>query len=155
MRLVLIAAVDKNFGIGYENELLVKLKKDMKFFRETTLNHIIVMGKNTYESIGRPLPKRKNIVITHHPVSHDDVTNMTLDEFLSTYKDIDETIYCIGGASIYEALLPYADELLLTKIEKEYKADRYFPDIKDFVEVERVWETEMGTRFAFTKLIRR
>lgn len=155
MRLVLIAAVDKNFGIGYENELLVKLKKDMKYFKEKTLHHVIVMGKNTYLSIGRPLPKRNNIVITHHPVSHDDVTSMGLEEFLDLYKDSDEEIYCIGGASLYKELLPYADELLLTKIEKEYKADAYFPETKDFIEVERTWETESGIRFAFTRMVRK
>lgn len=155
MRLVLIAAVDKNFGIGYENELLVKLKKDLKYFKEKTLHHVIVMGKNTYLSIGRPLPKRNNIVITYHPVSHDDVTSMGLEEFLDLYKDSDEEIYCIGGASLYKELLPYADELLLTKIEKEYKADAYFPETKDFIEVGRTWETESGIRFAFTRMVRK
>lgn len=124
MRLVLIAAVDKNMGIGYENALLVRIKKDMKYFKEKTLNHIIVMGRNTYVSIGRPLPKRENIVITHRPVF--DVTSMTLEKFLETYKDSKEVIYCIGGASIYKELIPYADELLLTKIEREYKADAFF-----------------------------
>ena len=153
MRLVLIAAVDKNMGIGYENELLVRIKKDMKYFKEKTLNHIIVMGRNTYVSIGRPLPKRENIVITHHPVF--DVTSMTLDKFLETYKDSKEVIYCIGGASIYKELIPYADELLLTKIEREYKADAFFPDTKDFIEVERTWETENGIRFDFTRMVRK
>ena len=153
MRLVLIAAVDKNMGIGYENELLVRIKKDMKYFKEKTLNHIIVMVRNTYVSIGRPLPKRENIVITHHPVF--DVTSMTLDKFLETYKDSKEVIYCIGGASIYKELIPYADELLLTKIEREYKADAFFPDTKDFIEVERTWETENDIRFAFTRMIRK
>ena len=153
MRLVLIAAVDKNMGIGYENELLVRIKKDMKYFKEKTLNHIIVMGKNTYVSIGRPLPKRENIVITHHPVF--EVTSMTLEKFLETYKDSKEVIYCIGGASIYKELIPYADELLLTKIEREYKADAFFPDTKDFIEVERTWETENDIRFAFTRMIRK
>ena len=153
MRLVLIAAVDKNMGIGYENELLVRIKKDMKYFKEKTLNHIIVMGKNTYVSIGGPLPNRENIVITHHTVF--DVTSMTLEKFLETYKDKDETIFCIGGASIYKELIPYADELLLTKIEREYKADAFFPDTKDFIEVERTWETENDIRFAFTRMIRK
>ena len=155
MRLVLIAAVDKNMGIGYGNELLVRIKKDMKYFKEKTLNHIIVMGRNTYVSIGKPLPKRENIVITHHPVSHDEVTSMTLEKFLETYKDSKEVIYCIGGASIYKELIPYADELLLTKIEREYKADAFFPDTKDFIEVERTWETENDIRFVFTRMIRK
>lgn len=151
----LIAAVDKNMGIGYENELLVKLKKDMKYFKENTLNHIVVMGKNTYLSTGKPLPQRLNIVITHEKVLNKHVKSMTLENFVEIYKDSKEDIYCIGGEQIYRALLPYADELLLTRIEKEYKADKYFPEIKDFVEVERTWETEQGIRFAFTRLIRR
>ena len=155
MRLVLIAAVDKNMGIGYANELLVRIKKDMKYFTEKTLNHIIVMGRNTYVSIGRPLPKRENIVITHHPVSHDEVTSMTLEKFLETYKDSKEVIYCIGGEQIYKELLPYADEILLTRVEKEYKANKYFPDVTDFVEVERTWETENDIRFAFTRMVRK
>lgn len=156
MKLVMIAAVDRNMGIGYKNELLVKLKKDMKYFRNVTLNHTIVMGKKTYDSIGKRLPERDNIVITHSDTKIDDyrLKSMTLEEFLEQYKDSSCTVYVIGGASIYSALLPYADELLLTRIEAEYEADTYFPDIDDFVEVERHWETEKGTRFAFTKLVR-
>ena len=70
-------------------------------------------------------------------------------------KDSKEVIYCIGGASIYKELIPYADELLLTKIEREYKADAFFPDTKDFIEVERTWETENDIRFAFTRMVRK
>lgn len=151
----LIAAVDKNMGIGYENELLVKLNKDMKYFKENTLNHIVVMGKNTYCSITKPLPQRLNIVITHKQVHNKHVKSMTLEKFLDTYKDSKEVIYCIGGEQIYKELLPYADEILLTRVEREYKANKYFPDVTDFVEVERIWETEKGIRFAFTRLIRK
>ena len=151
----LIAAVDKNMGIGYENELLVKLKKDMEYFKENTLNHIVVMGKNTYFSIGKPLPQRLNIVITHKKVQNKHVKSMTLEKFLDTYKDSQEVIYCIGGEQIYKELIPYANEILLTRVEKSYKADKYFPDVTDFVEVERTWETERGIRFAFTRLVRR
>lgn len=151
----LIAAVDKNMGIGYENELLVKLKKDMKYFKENTLNHTVVMGKNTYFSIGKPLPQRLNIVITHKKVQNKNVKIMTLEKFLETYKDSQEVIYCIGGEQIYKELIPYADEILLTRVEKSYKANKYFPDVTDFVEVERTWETERGIRFAFTRLVRR
>ena len=152
-KLKIIVAVANNNAIGNKGKLLYTLKDDMKYFKEKTLNHIIVMGRNTYVSIGRPLPKRENIVITHHPVF--DVTSMTLEKFLETYKDTDETIFCIGGASIYKELIPYADELLLTKIEREYKADAFFPDTKDFIEVERTWETENDIRFAFTRMIRK
>ena len=151
----LIAAVDKNMGIGYENELLIKLKKDMKYFKENTLNHIVVMGKNTYLSIGKPLPQRLNIVITHKKVQNKHIKSMTLEKFLETYKDSKEVIYCIGGEQIYKELIPYADEILLTRVEKSYKENKYFPDVTDFVEVERTWETERGIRFAFTRLERR
>ena len=151
----LIAAVDKNMGIGYENALLVKVKKDMKYFKENTLNHIVVMGKNTYFSIGKPLPQRLNIVITHKKVQNKNIKIMTLEKFLETYKDSQEVIYCIGGEQIYKELIPYADEILLTRVEKSYKANKYFPDVTDFVEVERTWETERGIRFAFTRLVTR
>lgn len=151
----IIAAIDRNRGIGYKNELLVKLKKDMKYFRETTRGHKVVMGRKTYDSIGKPLPNRENIIITHSNISNvSNITCITLEEFLEKYNKESE-IYVIGGASIYKEFLPYTDELLLTEIDEEYEADTYFPEYKRmFKEVSREVKEENGVHFAFVRYIR-
>lgn len=151
----IIAAIDRNRGIGYKNELLVKLKKDMKYFRETTRGHKVVMGRKTYDSIGKPLPNRENIIITHSNISNvSNITCITLEEFLEKYNKESE-IYVLGGASIYKEFLPYTDELLLTEIDEEYEADTYFPEYKwMFKEVSREVKEENGVHFAFVRYIR-
>lgn len=120
----IIAAVGKNMELGLNNELIWHLKGDMKFFRETTINHTVVMGRHTYESIGKPLPNRKNIVITRSNFSDVIVVNDPR-EILELSKN--EDIFIIGGASIYEYFLPYADNLYLTLIDDNHACDAYFP----------------------------
>ena len=120
----LIAAVGKNNELGIDNHLLWSLKEDMKFFRTTTNNHTVVMGKNTYLSIGRPLPNRENIVITHNNI--DGLTCISEPEkVLDLAKN--QEIFIIGGAKIYEYFIPYADNIYLTEIEDTKEADSFFP----------------------------
>lgn len=123
----LIAAVGKNLELGKDNTLLWNLPGDMKFFRSTTAGHTIVMGRLTFESIGRPLPKRRNIVISRNSEYKPEGVEVysSLEEALSA---CDNDCFIIGGAMIYALALPLADELILTEIEKEYPdADVYFP----------------------------
>lgn len=147
----IIVAIDKNRGIGKDNKLLVKLKKDMKYFQEVTSGNTVVMGRKTYESIGRALPNRKNIVITHGKIDNRDVISMTLEEFKELYiKENKEDVYIIGGASIYKELIGYVDELLVTEIEGEFESDSFFPLYKgEFKEYSRKEEKENGIAFSF------
>ncbi|MGI6511996.1 MAG: dihydrofolate reductase [Catenisphaera adipataccumulans] len=115
MKLIMIAAVGANRELGKDNDLIWRLREDMKYFKEHTIGHPIVMGRRTYESLPHLLPRRKHIVISRsHPVLPDEVVlYSSVDAFVEAYKNKDEEIYVIGGASIYQQLLPYADELLL------------------------------------------
>ncbi|MCM1244483.1 MAG: dihydrofolate reductase [Roseburia sp.] len=138
--IALIAAVDKKWGIGRENELLFHLKTDMKFFKETTRGNIVIMGRKTMESLpgGKPLADRTNIVLTH-----EDSTNFleknpaeaawtvchSVNEVLVYVQTVPGEIYIIGGGSVYREFEPYASVALVTKIEEEREADTFFPDL--------------------------
>ena len=132
----LIVAVDKNWAIGNDNKLLVSIPQDMKFFRETTMGKVVVMGRKTLESFpgGQPLKKRTNIVLTrdkNYQVKDSIVVN-TVDELLQELKKYDEEeIYVIGGESIYRQMLPYCKVAHVTKINHAYEADTYFPNLDE------------------------
>lgn len=130
----LIAAVDENWAIGNKNQLLVSIPADMKFFRETTVNKVVVMGRKTLESFpgGQPLKKRTNIVLTrdkNYKVKDAIVVN-SIEDLLKELKQYDEQdIYVIGGDSIYKQLLPYCKLAHITRIHHAYEADTYFPNL--------------------------
>ena len=126
----IIVAIAKNGVIGDKNSLLWHLREDMIHFRTTTSGHPVVMGRKTFDSIGRPLPKRTNVVITRD-------TNLTiegctmahsLEEAVSLF-DSSEEVFIIGGAQIYRQALPLTDRIYLTVIDKEYEGDTSFPEI--------------------------
>lgn len=131
----IIVAIDKNNLIGNKNSLPWNYPEDLKYFREITLNKTVLMGKNTFISIlnrnNKPLPKRKNIVVSHDKNLKFDFENVEvvndLEKFLTTNKN--EEIFVIGGKQIYEFSLPYASRLYITHINKEYVGDTYFPKI--------------------------
>lgn len=129
MKLSIIAAIGRNNELGKDNDLLWHLPQDMKFFRETTMGHKIVMGRKTFESLPKLLPGRDHIVLTRQNL---EIPNVEVyhdtTEFLDAYKEIEEEIFNIGGASIYKELLEYADKLYLTEIDDEKEADVYFPE---------------------------
>lgn len=140
----LIVAVDKNWAIGYQNKLLVSIPADMRFFRDETINKVVIMGKNTLESFpgGVPLKNRINIVVAlekDYKVKDAIVVN-SIEEALEAVKNYkSEDIYVIGGASIYRQMLPYCKVAHVTKIDYAYMADTYFPnldEIEDWVLVE-------------------
>ena len=128
----LIAAIGKNNELGKNNSLIWSLPGDMKFFRETTINHTIIMGYNTYLSIGKPLPKRRNIVLTSKNININDiVVYHNIDDLLKKEISNDE-VFIIGGASIYNSFYSLANKMYLTLIDAEEKdADTYFPNINN------------------------
>lgn len=128
----LIAAIGKNNELGKGNDLVWKLPADQKFFRETTSGHPVVMGRKTFESIGKPLPNRRNIIITRDLNYKKDGVEIvhSLDRALELFKNSDEEIFIIGGAEIYKQSMSIADRLYITHIEAEDKeADAFFPEI--------------------------
>lgn len=160
----LIAAVDKNWAIGYKNQLLVSIPSDMKQFRQKTTGHIVVMGRKTLESFpnGQPLKNRTNIVLTSNPdyKVKDAVIVHSEEELLKTLEQYDsEEIYIIGGESIYRMMLPYCDTVFVTKIDRAFQADTFFPNLDEMEEWQMTEEGEEQTcfdlEFRFTKYERR
>lgn len=148
----LIAAVDKNWAIGNKNKLLVSIPADMKFFRETTTGKVVVMGRRTLESFpnGLPLKNRVNIVLTHDEGYRAPgaviVPNLDrLHEELKNYKS--EDIYVIGGETIYAQLLEECDTAHITKIDYEFEADAYFPNLDEKPEWRLAADSEEQTYF--------
>ena len=123
----IIAAIGKNHELGKNGQLIFHIKEDMKFFREATAGHKVVMGRKTWESLPGKLPKRENYVISRHKVEDADKTINDMQKFINENKDSDEEIFIIGGGVIYAAFLPYAKNLYLTEINKSADADVFFP----------------------------
>ncbi|MGN0161418.1 MAG: dihydrofolate reductase [Lachnospiraceae bacterium] len=132
----LIVAVDKNWAIGYRGDLLVSIPEDMKLFRSETTGKVVVMGRKTLESFpgGNPLKNRVNIVITANENYEKEGVLIchSVEEALSMLKQYDsEDVYVIGGETIYRQMLPYCSVAHVTKIEYEYEADTYFPNLDE------------------------
>lgn len=125
----LMWAMDNNHVIGYNNQLPWHLPEDLKFFKRTTMGHPIAMGRKTWDSIGRPLPGRENIIITRNPeFTCEGCTVLNSVEALLEYsRQKDEEIFVIGGAEIFKLILPDADKLYLTRIYDKFKGDTFFP----------------------------
>lgn len=129
-----IVAVDKEFGIGYKNQLLQSIPEDLKRFKELTTDKVVIMGRKTWESLPKkPLPNRHNIVITSTPPK--DTTNYESVEFCSMPEVIiyllstNDDVFIMGGGQIYEHLLAYCDKIYLTLLDKKYeKVDTFFPN---------------------------
>jgi dihydrofolate reductase len=139
-----ILSADSNWGIGYKNELLVRVPEDMKFFRQTTLGGVVVMGRKTLDSLpGRkPLKDRVNIVVsTDRSLNVQGITICgSLKELLGELaKYPPEDVFVIGGESLYRQLLPYCSEVYVTKFHKAYEADRFFPNLDH----DRAWTPEV------------
>ncbi len=128
MKLNAIAAIGQNNELGINNSLIWKLKGDMKFFKETTIGHTIIMGRKTFESLPCMLPNRKHIVLTHQDIyiPNVEIYHSSL-EFIKEYENSDEEIFNIGGAYTYKELLKYTSNIYLTEIEATSIANAYFP----------------------------
>ena len=125
----IIAAVGKKWELGKGGDLVFRIKEDMKFFRETTTGHKIVMGRKTWESLPGKLPGRENIGVSRHEVPGADLVIHDLGKFLRENAESEEEIFVIGGGMVYFEALPYARNLYLTEVDAEVKeADTFFPE---------------------------
>ena len=158
MEINLIAAVDKNLAIGKEGKIPWEIKEDLKFFREQTLDSAIIMGRATFDSIGRPLPRRKNIVMTRSPAQREGVYEVTSkEEALKEASIFSEKINIIGGEFIYKEFLTMATRLIITKVNIVVNSpDAYFPqwNEKEWKEVSRKDSSESGIEFSFIEYLR-
>ncbi len=138
-KISLIAAVSKSKrALGFKNQLLWKIEGDLPRFKQLTTGHPIIMGRNTYLSIGRPLPSRTNIVISHLgekdlPQADELIVVDSIEKALDAGKKADsDEIFVIGGGMVYSATIKFADRLYLTIVEDEPEADVFFPDYSNF-----------------------
>lgn len=148
----LIVAVDKNWGIGKNNKLLVSIPSDMKFFRSETNGKVVVMGRKTLESFpnGMPLKNRTNIVLTRDQNYHvkDTIVVHDIPELLEELKKYpDDQIYVIGGGKVYEELLPYCNVAHVTKIDFAFEVDTFFPNLDQMEEWEITATSDEQTYF--------
>ncbi len=124
----IIAAIGKNRELGKKNGLIFHIPEDMKYFRDTTKGHTVVMGRNTWKSLPSKLPGRQNIVVSKAPVPDADATITNLDDYIRQHLNTPEEIFIIGGGMVYAAFLPYAKHLYLTEISASAPdADVFFP----------------------------
>lgn len=152
-----IVVVDKNWAIGKDNNLLVHLPGDLKYFREKTLGKTIVMGRKTLESFpgGKPLPKRNNIVLTGNEefCSKECKVCYSFEQLLKELPD--EEIFIAGGESVYKQFMSYINTIYVTKIEEEFQADTYFENLDESNEFSLVWQDsikeEGGIKYYFTR----
>ncbi|MBK7667213.1 MAG: dihydrofolate reductase [Sphingobacteriaceae bacterium] len=141
MILASIVATDFNNAIGKDNKLLWHLPADLKFFKTTTMGCPIIMGRKTFDSIGRVLPGRKNIIISRNKdlkIEGAEVYS-SFEEMMKNVKV--EKAFIIGGADIYNLSMPYVTEIYRTLVKHEFEADTFFPEIK-FADFSLVWEEE-------------
>ena len=130
-KIYIVVAIGENFAIGKNNQLLWHMPADLKFFKQTTSGHTVVMGRKTFASVGKPLPNRRNIVITRDTdlkIEGAEVVN-SLDEALEITKTEEKPVFIIGGAEIYRQALPKTETIYLTTIHHTFDADTFFPEI--------------------------
>ena len=140
MRISIIVAMDENGGIGFENQLPWRLSRDLKRFKRITMGHHLIVGRKTFQSIGRPLPGRQMIVMTRSPgAKFDDVDTVTsLDAAINLAQGRGEDEAFIGGGSeIYRLALPKTNRMYLTRVHAQIEADTFFPkfEIAEWVEI--------------------
>ncbi|WAC39365.1 dihydrofolate reductase [Pedobacter sp. SL55] len=150
----IVVAISSNNAIGKDNQLLWHLPADLKHFKNITSGHTIIMGRKTYDSIGKPLPNRRNIVITRQTglqLAGIEVVN-SLDEALAFCKE-ETQVFVIGGAEIYRQALPLAHKIELTRVHQEFDADAFFPEL-DNKTWKEVWKEDHlpdeKNKFAYT-----
>ncbi len=156
--ITLIAAIGKNNELGKNNNLIWRLPGDLKFFKEITLNHPVIMGYKTYESIGKPLPNRRNILITSRDITIDNVQIYHSFEELFNNEDFNNEYFVIGGASLYNYFYPLANKIYLTKIDAEDKeATVFFPqiDYSMWIEKELAQNEDNGIKYKHVVLERK
>jgi dihydrofolate reductase len=154
----MIVARSRNLVIGKENKIPWKISADLQFFKKVTMGYPIIMGRKTWESICRPLPGRRNIVVSRN-TSYSAVGAelvSSLEQALDSLKEFNR-VFVIGGQQLFNQAFPLADELFITEIELQVEGDTYFeiPDPSDWQEIDRVQEKEGEIEFAYVTLRRK
>ena len=148
----IVVSVDRNWAIGKDNKLLVRIPSDMQQFRNLTIGNVVIMGRKTFDSLPNhePLEGRKNIILTrdeNYTARGVEVAH-SVDELMDLIADVDtDSVFVIGGATIYEQLLDKCDEAIITYIDYEYQADTFFPNLEEREEWELVEESDEKTYF--------
>ena len=158
MEIILIAAVDKNLAIGKNGQIPWRISEDLRFFKEKTEGTAIIMGRATFDSIGRPLPNRKNIVMTRTQKNREGVIEVkSVNEALAEAQEFSDRINIIGGEYIYKEFLNSATKLLITEVNLEVNApDAFFPkwDSSQWKELSRRESSEDNIDFSFVEYIK-
>lgn len=160
----IIVAADKNWGIGKSGDLLDHISEDMKFFKDKTINKVVIMGKNTFLSLPneKPLPERKNIVLTHDKTfKREGITvcesiEKAIEEAKRDYND--EDIFFIGGEQVYSAAVDFCNIAYITKIDNEYEADRFLVNFDELegwhIKNEEMIKTKKGIYITFATYVK-
>lgn len=156
-KISMIAAIASGRALGKNGRLIYYIPEDLKRFKKLTAGRPIIMGRKTFESIGRPLPNRTNIIITHEPeyLMEGAIVTHSLEEALRQAQDIETEVFVIGGGQIYQQAIRLADKLYLTIVEGNPDADTFFPPYSDFKGV--IFEEEHesdGLKYKFLDLER-
>jgi len=154
----MIVARSRNHVIGKDNQMPWKISADLQFFKKVTMGYPIIMGRKTWESIGRPLPGRRNVVVsrnTNYSAIGAELVG-SLDQALELLKEF-KRVFVVGGQQLFTQAFPQADELFITEIEIQVDGDTYFeiPDPNDWQEAERILESEGDIQFAYVTLRRK
>lgn len=159
MKISLIVAMASNRAIGLNNQMPWHLSADLKRFKQITMGHPIIMGRLTFEAIGRPLPGRTNIIVSRNP-SYQQEGYVIVDSIEAAINHgcrLADEVFVIGGATLYEATLPLADSLYITQINQDFEGDTFFPDFdrNNWTEVARedvMDDANVGFDYSFLKL---
>jgi dihydrofolate reductase len=158
MKISLIVAMSSNRAIGLEGQMPWHLSADLKRFKQITMGHPILMGRLTFESIGRALPGRTNIVVSRNPDYGPEgcLVVDSVEAAISQGCQLDDEVFVIGGSTLYEATLPIANTLYITQINQDFEGDTFFPDFdrNNWAEVERedVIDDKVSFDFSFLRL---
>jgi len=154
----MIVARSRNHVIGKDNQMPWKISADLQFFKKVTMGYPIIMGRKTWESIGRPLPGRRNIVVSRNVnyLALGAELVGSLEQALDSLKEF-KRVFVIGGQQLFNQAFPLADELFITEIEIQVNGDTYFeiPDPSDWQEIDRIQEKEGEIEFAYVTLRRK
>jgi dihydrofolate reductase len=157
MPLTIIVACERGWGIGIDNRLPWHLAQDLAYFKRTTSGHAIIMGRKTYDSIGKPLPKRRNIVLTRNPNWQAEGVETAASLGAAQAMVGGDEAFIIGGADVYGLALPLASRILITEIDHDFVCDAFFPMFsgQEWQEMARQPQTDAAFPYAFVEYRRR
>jgi dihydrofolate reductase len=155
---IIAAIAEKNRAIGKDNKLLWHISEDLKRFKNLTNGHAVIMGQKTYESIGRPLPNRTNIIISDNPDFHPEnvIVARSIAESVEKAKEVEsEEIFICGGGMVYKQFISLADKLYLTLVEDDFEADVFFPEYAEFGKIINETQSSEGDyKYKFVELVK-